>query len=103
MPRWGGHCICGIHQPLKKNMDTPTLKWSQCDCPFATQGIIGKHVMKIFKMFHPNIGNGSIVRKTNTLHGVVWFLEPLGLSVGLEKLALEMMIPMTNTLTKKLT
>jgi hypothetical protein len=64
-------------------MDTPTLKWSQCDCAFATQGIVCKHVMKIFKMLHPNIGDGSIVRKTNTLHGVVWFLKHNRLECGL--------------------
>jgi hypothetical protein len=58
--------------------------------------------MKIFKMLHPNIGDGSIVRETNTLHRVVWFLNTIVLSAGLEKLALEMMIPMTNNLTKKL-
>jgi hypothetical protein len=50
----------------------PTLEWPQCDCPFATQGIICKHVMKVFKMLHPNIGDGSIVREINTLHRVAW-------------------------------
>jgi hypothetical protein len=49
-----------------------TSKWSQCDCPLATQDIVYKHVMKIFKMFHPNIGDGSIVKKIDTLHKVTW-------------------------------
>jgi hypothetical protein len=49
---------------------TPTSKWSQCDCPFIAQGIICKHVMKVFEMLHPNIGDGSIVREISTLHEV---------------------------------
>jgi len=104
MPRCGGHCICGIHQPLGKMwiVHTLALEWPKCDYPLATRGIICKHVKKIFKMLHPNIGDGSIVRETNTLHGVVQFLNTIVLSAGLEMMALEMMIPMTNNLTKKL-
>ncbi len=49
---------------------TPTSEWPQCDCPFIAQGIICKHVMKVFKTLHPNIGDGSIVREISTLHGV---------------------------------
>jgi hypothetical protein len=49
---------------------TPTLKWPQCDYPFLAQDIICKHVMKIFKMLHPNIGDGLIVREIGTLHEV---------------------------------
>jgi hypothetical protein len=81
---------------------TLALEWPKCDFPLVTQGIVYKHVMKIFKMLHPNIGDGSIVRETNTLHGVVQFLNTIVLSVGLEMMALKMMIPMTNNLTKKL-
>ncbi len=45
-------------------------KWPQCNCPLVAQGIIYKHVMKIFKMFHPHIPDGAIVCKTNIFHGV---------------------------------
>jgi len=48
----------------------PTFEWPQCNCPFVAQGIIYKHVMKIFKMFHLHILDGAIVRETGTLHGV---------------------------------
>ncbi len=45
-------------------------KCLQCDCPFAAQGIVCKHVMKVFKMLHLNTRDGSIVRKIGTLHKV---------------------------------
>ncbi len=45
-------------------------EWPQCDCPLATQGIVCKHVMEVFKMLHPNIRDGSIVREIGALHGV---------------------------------
>jgi hypothetical protein len=48
----------------------PSSEWPQFDCPFAKQGIACKHVMKIFKMLHPNIPNGAIVRNTGTFHGI---------------------------------
>jgi hypothetical protein len=47
-----------------------TSEWPQCNYPIATQGIVYKHVMKFFKMLHPNIGDGSIVREIGTLHKV---------------------------------
>jgi hypothetical protein len=30
-------------------------KWLQCDNLLATQGIVCKHAMKVFKMFHPRV------------------------------------------------
>jgi hypothetical protein len=30
-------------------------KWPQCDNLLATQGVLCKHVMKVFKMFHPRV------------------------------------------------
>jgi hypothetical protein len=45
-------------------------EWPQCDCPLATPGIVCKHVMEVFKMLHPNIRDGSIVREVGALHGV---------------------------------
>ena len=37
------------------------LEWAQCSCPIGTQGMICKHTMKVFKMFHPEIKDGVIV------------------------------------------
>jgi len=45
-------------------------EWPQCDCPLAQQEIACKHVMKVFKMLHPNILNGAIVKDMGTFHGV---------------------------------
>ena len=51
--------------------DTLTdFEWSQCDCPVAREGMICKHTMKVFKMLHPDIQDGLIVRQASTLHGV---------------------------------
>jgi len=73
LPKWGGHCICGIHQPPRKSADhtCSNFKMAECDCPLIAQGIVCKHVMKVFKMLHQNIRDiGSIVREINILHGV---------------------------------
>jgi hypothetical protein len=44
---------------------------AECDCPLVAQGIVCKHVVKVFKMLHQNIGDiGSIVREIDTLHGI---------------------------------
>jgi len=47
-----------------------TSKCLQCDSPLVAQGIVCKNVMKVFKMLHLNSRDGSIVRKTSTLHKV---------------------------------
>ncbi len=46
--------------------------WPQCNCLLAItmQGIIYKHVMKIFKMFHSHIPDGAIACEIGTFHGV---------------------------------
>jgi hypothetical protein len=41
----------------------PGSEWPQCEYPLAAQGIICKHVIKIYKMFHPTILNGVIVQE----------------------------------------
>jgi hypothetical protein len=58
------------HPPKMWTIHVPSFEWPQCNCPIATQGIICKHVTKIFQMLHPCISDGAIVRKTGTLHGV---------------------------------
>jgi hypothetical protein len=58
------------HTPKVWTIHVPSFEWPQCDCPLAKQGIACKHVMKVFKMLHPNIPDGAIVRDTGTFHGV---------------------------------
>jgi hypothetical protein len=57
-------------------------------------------------MLHPNIGDGSIVMEIGTLHGVAHGgeLSPntIVLIMGLETMTPKMMIPLTNSLAKKL-
>lgn len=48
----------------------PTSKWPKCNCLIVEQGIFCKHVMNIFKIFHPHIPDSAIVWKIGTLHGV---------------------------------
>jgi hypothetical protein len=58
------------HPPKVRTMHASGFKWPQCDYPFVAQGIIYKHVIKIYKMFHPTILDGAIVQKTCAFHGV---------------------------------
>jgi hypothetical protein len=39
-------------------------------CPHAQQGIICKHVMKVFKVLHPYVPNGAIVEDVGTYYGM---------------------------------
>jgi hypothetical protein len=48
----------------------PAFEWPQCNCPIVGQGLICKHVMKVFKMLHSAILNGTIIREANTLHTI---------------------------------
>jgi len=69
----------------------PILKWPQCDYPLATQGIICKHVMKVFKMLHPNIGDPSQLLNRSIpctgLHGLLQFWNIIVQNVGLDTIA----------------
>jgi hypothetical protein len=61
--------------------------------------------MKVFKMLHPNIGDGLIVREIGTLHGVArGGVVPKHNSfiMGLKTMTPKVMIPLTNGLAKKL-
>jgi hypothetical protein len=63
--------VASTNHPLKVwTIHAPAFKWPQCNCLLAMQGIIYKHVMKIFKMLHLHILDGAIVQETSTLHGV---------------------------------
>ena len=48
----------------------PDSEWAQCDCPVAREGMLCKHTVKVFKMLHPDIKDGLIVREAGTMHGV---------------------------------
>ena len=45
-------------------------EWAQYDCPVAREGMICKHMVKVFKMLHLDIEDNIIVREAGTLHGV---------------------------------
>jgi hypothetical protein len=62
----------------------PNLKWPQCDYPYAQQGIIYKHIMKMFKVLHLDVHDGAIDRDVGTYHGVHQpITNPLGSQDGL--------------------
>jgi hypothetical protein len=58
------------HMPKVWTIHAPTSKWPQCDCPIIGQRFICKHVMRVFKMLHTDILDGTIIREASTLHGV---------------------------------
>ena len=58
------------NRPKVWTIHSPDSEWAQCDCPVAQQGMICKHTMKVFKMLHPDIHDGVIVREAGTMHGV---------------------------------
>lgn len=58
------------NRPKVWTIHSPDSEWAQCDCPVAREGMICKHTMKVFKMLHPDIHDGLIVRQAGTLHGV---------------------------------
>ena len=58
------------NRPKVWTIHSPNSKWAQCDCPIASQGMICKHVVKVFKMLHLDIEDGVIVHEAGTLHSV---------------------------------
>ena len=58
------------NRPKTWTIHSPDSEWAQCDCPVAWEGMICKHTMKVFKMLHPDIKDGVIVREVGTMHGV---------------------------------
>ena len=58
------------NRPKIWTIHSPDSEWAQCDCPVAQEGMICKHTMKVFKMLHPDIMDGVIVREAGTMHGV---------------------------------
>ena len=58
------------NRPKIWKVHSPDSEWAQCDCPVAQEGMICKHTVKVFKMLHPDIKDGVIVREAGTRHGV---------------------------------
>ena len=58
------------NRPKVWTIHSPDSVWAQCNCPVAREGMICKHTVKVFKMLHPDIHDGLIVRHAGTLHGV---------------------------------
>lgn len=58
------------NSPKTWKIYSPDSEWAQCDCPVAQEGMICKHTVKVFKMLHPDIMDGVIVREAGTRHGV---------------------------------
>ena len=58
------------NMPKTWTIYSPDSEWAQCDCPVAQEGMICKHTVKVFKMLHPDIEDGFIVREAGTRHGV---------------------------------
>ena len=57
------------NRPKIWTIHSPNSEWAQCDCPIVAQGMICKHTMKVFKMLHPELEDGTIVRHAGTEHG----------------------------------
>ena len=58
------------NRPKVWTIHSPDSEWSQCSCPIAKEGMICKHTVKVFKMLHPHVDDGIIVREAGTKHGV---------------------------------
>ena len=58
------------NRPKAWTIHAPTSKWAQCNCLVAKKDMICKHIVKVFKMLHPNINDGIMVLKAGTKHGM---------------------------------
>ena len=57
-------------RPKVWTIHSPDSEWAQCNCPIAKEGMICKHTVKVFKMLHPHVDDGTMVLKAGTKHGV---------------------------------
>ena len=58
------------NRPKVWTIHAPDSEWAQCNCPVAKEGMICKHTVKVFKMLHPNVDDGTMVLEAGTKHGV---------------------------------
>ena len=49
---------------------SPNSSFAQCDCPIFLQGMMCKHVMKVFRMINPGLEDGFILREACTTYEV---------------------------------
>ena len=49
---------------------SPDSEWAQCNCPVASEGMICKHTVKVFKMLHPEVDDGVLFREAGSKHGI---------------------------------
>jgi hypothetical protein len=63
------------HSSKVWTIHAPTFEWPQCNYFLAVQGLICKHVMKIFKMLHPHILDRAIVQKMGKSMGFIGVLH----------------------------
>ena len=58
------------NRPKVWTIHAPVFEWAQCNCLVAKEGMICKHIVKVFKMLHPNVDDGIMVLEAGTKHGV---------------------------------
>ena len=58
------------NRPKVWTIHAPDSEWAQCNCPIAKEGMICKHIVKVFKMLHPHVDDGTMVLEAGTKHGV---------------------------------
>jgi hypothetical protein len=46
-------------------------EYAQCNYPWAYQGHIYKHAVKVYKMIHPDVQNTTIIRLRGSLRGTI--------------------------------
>jgi hypothetical protein len=57
------------HYPDVYTILAPGEEYAQCNCSWTDQGNICKHAVKVYKMIHPKVDDGTIIRRRGTLHG----------------------------------
>jgi hypothetical protein len=68
-PSYVAQVISVNHYPEVYTILAPKEEYAQCNCSWADQGNICKHAVKVYKMIHPEVDNGTIIRRRGTLHG----------------------------------
>jgi hypothetical protein len=57
------------HYPQVYTILAPGEEYAQCNCSWVDQGNICKHAVKVYKMIHPEVDDGTIIRRRGILHG----------------------------------
>jgi hypothetical protein len=59
------------HFPSVYTILAPGEEYAQCNCPWADQGHICKHSVKVYKMIHPDVEDSNIIRLRGSLRGTI--------------------------------